>query len=185
MGKTTIAEMFHRNGVPVHDADKAVHDLMAPNGEAFKSLSYLFPETIEDGAINRQKLGALVFNNAAKKQALESVLHPLVRAKSDEFVKQHRLKGTKVVLLDIPLLFETGGQHRVDYTITVSAPYFIQRRRVLARANMTEKKFQSILQSQWPDALKRCCSDFVINTAQSKAQCLRDVKKIIARVQMK
>jgi dephospho-CoA kinase len=182
MGKSTIAEMFRRSGVPVHDSDKTVHELMSPSGAAFAPIATIFPETIENGKINRQKLGAVIFNDVAKKDVLESILHPMVRQASDEFVKQNRHRGLKIVALDIPLLFETNGQNRVDYTICVSAPHFIQKRRVLARPNMTEEKFKTILQSQWSDALKRCCSDFIINTAHSKAQSMRDVKKIIARV---
>ena len=182
MGKSTIAKMFRKCGVPTHDADAAVHQLMQPDGKAFGAIAALFPSVIKNGQIDRKALGNIVFSDPDKKQALEAILHPMVRSLTDEFIRKSRFEGRKAALLEIPLLFETNGENRVDYVICVSAPAFVQKRRVLARPNMTEEKFNSILQSQLPDALKRCCSDFIINTAQNKAQCMRDVKKIIARV---
>ena len=182
MGKSTIAEMFRENGVPTHDADEAVHYLMKPEGQAFPIISKVFPQAIENGEINRQKLGAIVFNDEKKRHILEAILHPMVRHISSEFVRKCRLAGFKLAVLDIPLLFETGAHHKVDYTVCATAPKFVQKRRVLSRKGMTLEKFNSILQSQLPDAVKRCCSDFIINTSRSKAQCRREVKKIIARV---
>ena len=182
MGKSTIAGMFRHHGVPTHDSDQTVHDLMKPNGAAFPAIAHIFPEVIKDNEIDRRALGALVFNSPKKKQALEAILHPMVRSLSNEFVRQNRFQGRRLIVLDIPLLFETGADRRVDYTVCVSAPYYIQKRRVMQRQGMTEEKLKSILQSQMPDAFKRCCSDFIINTARSKAQSMRDVKKIIARV---
>ena len=182
MGKSTIAGMFRDYGVPTHDADHAVHDLMKPDGMAFPVIARIFPSVIKNGEIDRQKLGAIVFKDEEKRRALEAILHPMVRSLSAEFVRKSRAAGYKLAVLDIPLLFETGAHRKVDYTVCVSAPHFIQKRRVLSRPGMTEEKFKSILQSQLPDALKRCWSDFTINTARSKALCRRDVKKIIARV---
>lgn len=182
MGKTTIAGQFRQCGVPTHDADAAVHELMKPGGRAYAPIVALFPGVEKNGAIDRQALGRIVFADAAKKKALESILHPMVRSLSDEFLKTCRFKGCKIAVLDIPLLFETGRDKDMDYVVCVTAPHFVQRRRVLARPGMTEEKFKSILQSQMPDAQKRCSSDFVINTAMGKAHSLREVKKVIARV---
>ncbi len=182
MGKTTVAGQFRQCGVPTHDSDAAVHDLMKPSGAAYKPIVTLFPSVEKDGAIDRQALGRIVFNDPDKKKALEAILHPMVRSLSDEFLRSCRFKGYKMALLDVPLLFETGGHRRVDYVVCVTAPKFVQKRRVLARPGMTEEKFNTILQNQLPDAVKRCCSDFVINTASGKAQSLRQVKKVIARV---
>jgi dephospho-CoA kinase len=182
MGKSTIAEMFRENGVPTHDADESVHRLMKSDGAAFPTIAKVFPQVIRGGEIDRQKLGTIVFNDEKKRRALEAIIHPLVRHLTSEFVRKSRNAGFKLAVLDIPLLFETGAHHKVDYTLCATAPKFIQKRRVLSREGMTEEKFNSILQSQLPDALKRCWSDFTINTARSKAQCRREVKKIIARV---
>lgn len=183
MGKSTTAQQFRACGVPTHDSDAAVHELMEPGTPAHQAILTAFPSVEdENGGIDRQALGKIVFADQNKKAALEAILHPAVRSLSEEFIKTCRFQGRKIAVLDIPLLFETGRNHDVDYTVCVTAPYFVQKRRVLARPGMNEQKFKSILQSQLPDAFKRCCSDFVINTASGKAQSLRDVKKIIARV---
>lgn len=183
MGKSTVAQMFCENGVPTHDADESVHYLMRQDGAAFEPISRVFPQVIsKQGEIDRRKLGAIVFEDEKKRRALEAILHPMVRSLCGEFVRKTRQAGFKIAVLDIPLLYETGAHHKVDFTVCASAPYFVQKRRVLSRTGMTEEKFKSILHSQLPDALKRCWSDYTINTARSKAHCRREVKKIIARV---
>jgi dephospho-CoA kinase len=185
MGKSTVAKQFAACGVPYHDSDAEAHRLMQPDGKAFPAIQAIFPDVIVNGKIDRQKLGAKIFEDPEKKKALEGILHPLIRSASDDFLKACQRQGRDMALLDIPLLFETGSQSRFDYIICATAPYTVQKKRVLARPGMSEEKFKSILQTQIPDAKKRCWSDFIINTAPGKAHSMRAVKKIIARVRKK
>lgn len=165
MGKSTAAKMFADAGVPVHDSDEAVHRLYS--GAAVPLVEKAFPGTTRDGSVDRALLGQRVLGDPAALKTLEWIIHPLVRADADAFLARHRSAGAPLAVLDIPLLFETGGRDRVDKVIVVSAPADIQRSRVLARPGMTEEKFEAILHRQVPDAEKRRLADFVVDTAHS------------------
>jgi dephospho-CoA kinase len=178
MGKSTTAKMFAEAGVPVHDSDEAVHRLYA--GRAAPLIEAEFPGVVADGAVDRAKLAARVLGNPAELKKLEAVVHPLVRADADAFLARHRAAGTPLAVLDIPLLFETGGRDRVDKIVVVSATPGIQRERVLARPGMTLEKFEAILARQMPDAEKRRLADFVVETGQGFDVARGQVRKIVA-----
>lgn len=164
MGKSTAAGMFRDEGVPVHDADEAVHRLYS--GSAAPLIEAAFPGSTVDGVVDRAALGKLVLGDAAAMKRLETIIHPLVRADTDAFLAGHRAAGAKLVVLDIPLLFETGGRDRVEKVVVVSAPADVQRDRVLARPGMTEEKFEAIRARQTPDEEKRRLAHYVIDTSQ-------------------
>lgn len=170
MGKSTAGRMLVEMGIPLHDADEAVHRLMGPGGAAVDAVLREFPAAAaeKDGEkyIDRQALGKEVIGDPEKLKKLEAILHPLVQQDADEFVETMRKKGETVVVLDIPLLFEVGRDADMDVTVCISAPKDIQRQRVLARPNMTEEKFEKIVASQLPDAEKRKRADFVISSAE-------------------
>jgi dephospho-CoA kinase len=179
MGKSTAAATLRRLGLPVHDADAAVHRLMARGGAAVRAVADAFPGVERDGAVDRGLLGARVLGDNAAMKRLEAILHPLVRAEAHRFLaKQARLRRPLAVL-DIPLLFETGGDQLCDVVIVVSAPSFIQRARVMRRPGMTEAKFQAILARQMPDAQKRRRADFVVQTGLNRAHSLRQLARIV------
>ncbi len=182
MGKSETARMFRRLGVPVFDADAAVHALLAKGGAAVKPVAAAFPGVEKAGAIDRKALGAKVFDNPPALRSLEGILHPLVHACERAFVSQARRRRAPVVVLDIPLLFETGGEHRCDYVAVVSAPKIVQRYRVLRRPGMTGDRLSRVLGQQMPDREKRKRADFVIRTGNGKAFALRQVKRIIRTV---
>ncbi len=183
MGKSTAAAMLRRLGLPVHDADAAVHRQMACGGAAVSAVEAAFPGVTRDAAIDRGLLGARVLGDAAALKRLEAILHPLVRAEARAFLaKQARLRRLLAVL-DIPLLFETGGDRLCDAVIVVSAPPFIQRARVLRRPGMTDAKMQAILARQLPDAEKRRRADFVVHTGLNKAHTLRQLAGIVRLLQ--
>jgi dephospho-CoA kinase len=177
MGKSTTAKLFAEAGVPVHDSDEAVHRLYA--GPAAAQVEAAFPGTVKDGVVDRPALSKRVVGDAAAIRRLEGIVHPLVRADGDEFVARNRTAGTPLVVLDIPLLFETGGTGRVDRIAVVSAPAEVQRERVLARPGMTEEKFEAILARQTPDAEKRRRADFVIDSSHGIEVARRQVEAII------
>lgn len=179
MGKTTAAKAFRREGIAVHDADAAVHELMALGGRAIDPISAIFPDCITDGAVDRQALGAKVFGDDNALKQLENILHPLVRQEENRFLLKHTLMGARAVVLDIPLLFETGGEDRCDAVAVVSAPGFIQRQRVMGRPGMTAEKFAGILAHQMPDAEKRARADFIIQTGRGRGDALRTIKEIV------
>jgi len=183
MGKSVAADTFRRLGVPVHDADKTVHQLMAPDGQAFGEISHLFPDVIEDGVINRRRLGDQVFVNPSQLGKLENILHPLVKLQKHRFLATAARRQVALVVLDVPLLFEGQGQKRCDGTVTVTAPWFVQRARVLARPGMTAEKFQAILSKQVPDAQKRKLSTFVVQTGNGRLESLRMIRNIISETQ--
>lgn len=190
MGKSTLAAMMESLHIPVHDADICVHRLLGPNSPAIPALAAAFPlyeyPQIYDRktkTILRKDLGALVFAQDFLRARLESILHPLVRKEQTDFLRANRLKGVKTVCLDIPLLFETGAQSRVDYTITVSAPYIVQEQRVLSRPGMTQEKFNAILARQMPDAEKCARSDYVIKTGAGRAHTLKSLKQILKDIE--
>ncbi|TJV03347.1 MAG: dephospho-CoA kinase [Mesorhizobium sp.] len=180
MGKSTTARMFAEAGVPVHDSDEAVHRLYA--GKAAPLVEAAFPGTTAAGVVDRAKLGARVLGDAAALKKLEAIIHPLVRADADAFLAKHRTAGESIAVLDIPLLFETGGRNRVDKVVVVTAPPEVQRQRVLARPGMTEEKLATILAKQVPDAEKRRLADFIIDTGEGMDAARAAVGAIIAEL---
>jgi dephospho-CoA kinase len=180
MGKSTTAKMFAEAGVPVHDSDDTVHRLYA--GKAAPLIEAEFPGVVVGGAVDRARLAARVLGDPAALKKLEAIVHPLVRADADAFLARHRAEGAPLALLDIPLLFETGGRDRVDKVVVVSAAADIQRERVLARAGMTPEKFEAILARQMPDAEKRRLADFVVDTGQGFDAAKAAVRKIVAEL---
>lgn len=180
MGKSTAARMFAEAGVPVHDSDETVHRLYA--GEAAGQIEARFPGTVVNGVVDRQKLAAAVLGKPEALRDLERIVHPLVRADADEFVARNRQAGAGIVVLDIPLLFETGGESRVDKIVVMTAPAAVQRERVLARPGMTEEKFAAILARQVPDAEKRARADFVIDTSGGFDVTRAEIGKIIEKL---
>ena len=165
MGKSTVARMFAEEGAPSFDSDAAVHDLYAPGGAAVAPVEAAFPGVTTHGAIDREALSARVVGDADAIKRLEGIVHPLVRQAQAVFLQANRDAGARYVVLDIPLLFESGGARLVDKVVVVSAPTNIQRERVLARPGMTEEKFERLLARQVPDAEKRARADFVIDTS--------------------
>ncbi|MGE3305784.1 MAG: dephospho-CoA kinase [Rhizobiaceae bacterium] len=178
MGKSTTAKMFAEAGVPVHDSDEAVHRLYG--GAAAPLVEAEFPGTVIDGKVDRDRLGRQVIGNAEAIKRLEQIVHPLVRAESEAFLARNRAAGAPLAVLDIPLLFETNGRHRVDRVVVVTAPAEAQRARVLARPGMTVEKFEAILARQVPDAEKRRQADFVIDTGQGLDAARAQVQDVIA-----
>jgi dephospho-CoA kinase len=178
MGKSTVAKMFERAGVPVFDADAVVRRLQGPGGALVEPIGARFPGTVEDGALDRDKLARLVLDDPAKLAELEAIVHPAVRAARDEFIARHR--DAPALLFEIPLLFETGGEVHGDKIVVVSAPAEVQRARVLARSGMTEDKFRSLLERQLPDAEKRRRADFVVDTGTDLSTTENQVHEILA-----
>jgi len=179
MGKTETAKMFARLGVPVYDADAAVHRLYEPGGAAVGRIAEVFPECVTDGRVDRARLGACVTGDENAFRALEAIVHPLVAREQQEFLKQAAESGSDMVVLDIPLLFETGGHARMDAVVVVSAPEDVQRQRVLARPGMTEDKLKAILTKQMPDAEKRAQAHFVIETDKGLSHAFEQVKAVV------
>lgn len=182
MGKTQTAALFEEEGVPRYDADAAVHALYEIGGAAVGPIGEMFPEAVRDGAVDRAALGQIVLKDAAKLAALEKTVHPLAGATQVDFLNAQIAAGATHVLLDIPLLFETGGHEFVDCVVVVSAPPDIQRARVLERPGMTEEKFADILAKQLPDTDKRAAADFIVDSSVSVADAHRQVKEILAAV---
>jgi dephospho-CoA kinase len=179
MGKSTAAAMLRRLGLPVHDADAVVHRLMARGGAAVASVTAAFPSVTRDGAVDRGLLGARVLGDAAALRRLEAILHPLARAEAGAFLAQQARLRRPLAVLDIPLLYETGGERLCEVVIVVSAPAFIQRARVLRRPGMTEAKLQALLARQLTDAEKRRRADFVVQTGLNKGHALRQLAAIV------
>jgi len=180
MGKSATAKMFAEAGVPVHDSDEAVHRLYS--GKAAPLVEAAFPGTTHAGVVDRVKLGRQVLGDPAALRKLEAVIHPLVRADADAFLARHRAAGAPLAVLDIPLLFETGGRNRVDKVVVVTASPEIQRERVLARPGMSEEKFSAILAKQVPDAEKRRQADFVIDSGRGFEAARKAVEAIVAEL---
>lgn len=164
MGKSTTAQMFVDLGIPVNDADAVVHDLY--QGEAVAPMEEAFPGVVSEGRVDRAKLSALLAADPSRFKELEAIIHPLVRQREKQFLDRHRTIGTPIVALDIPLLYETGGEGRVDAVVVVTAEAAIQRDRVLKRPGMTPEKFDLILSRQMPDAQKRAKADYIIDTGE-------------------
>lgn len=179
MGKTTVASQLTQCGIPVCSADTIVHKLLAKGGAAVAPVAEIFPETLEDGAINRTRLGEIVFTDKAQMTRLEHIIHPLVVSEENNFLEQQRKLSARMVVLDIPLLFETEAEKRCNAVIVVTAPAWIQKRRVLQRKGMTKEKFARILAQQMPDEQKRRRADFIIHTGMGKAYSLYQVKRLL------
>lgn len=182
MGKSTAARMLRQMGVPVYDADAAVHALQAPGGAALPPIEAAFPGVVKNGVLDRQALGARVFGNKEALRKLEAIVHPLVGQKQRAFLRRAALRGARIVVLDIPLLFEGRGERRVDAVLVVSAPSFLQRRRVLARPGMTGEKFAGILRQQVPDSLKRRKASVVIPTGLGLAPTRDALERAVRRL---
>jgi len=182
MGKTTTAALFAAEGVPVYDADAAVHALYAPGGAGVAVVEQLFPDAVVDGAVDRVRLGAAVMDDPQALKRLEAAVHPLVAADRAAFTERARAAGAPVVVFDIPLLFETGAGSEVDAVVVVSAPEAVQRERVLARPGMTESRLAAILARQTPDADKRARADFVIDTGAGLDAARDQVRAVLAAV---
>ena len=176
-GKSTTAAMFADLGVPVHDADRAVHDLYA--GEAVAPIASVFPDAVRDGKVDRAALSEILRQAPERFGELEAIVHPLVREREAAFLAHNREAGTPIVLLDIPLLFETGGASRVDKVVVVTCDPAIQRQRVLARPGMTEEKFYLIRARQMPDAEKRKRADIVVDSGHGLEPARLRVAEII------
>jgi dephospho-CoA kinase len=180
MGKSTTAALFAAEGVPVHDADKAVHRLY--EGEAAPLIEAAFPGSTRNGRVDRQRLGQLVLGDEIALKKLEHIVHPLVQKEEAAFKAKARAGGAQVVVLDIPLLFETGGEGRCDAVAVVSAPADMQRLRAFERPGMTEEKFAAILANQMPDSEKRARADFVVDTGKGVEHAREQVRRILADI---
>ncbi len=183
MGKSTSAKLFAEAGIPVNDSDAVVHDLYS--GEAVPLVEAAFPGSTGSGKVDRRELSRKLAGDPSGFKRLEAIVHPLVRQRENQFLEQHRQAGADMVVLDIPLLFETGADQRLDKIVVVSCDPQIQRERVLARPGMTEEKFNMILSRQMPDAEKRARADYVIDTGGSIDAARGQVKEIIADLRRK
>jgi dephospho-CoA kinase len=180
MGKSTAARFFAEEGVPVHDSDATVHALY--EGEATPLIEQAFPGSTFGGKVDRTRLAAMVLNDKAALARLEAIVHPMVTASREKFIAQARERGAKVVVLDIPLLFETQADRGCDAVVVVSAPAEIQRKRAFERPGMTDDKLATILAKQMPDAEKRRRADFVVDSSQSFDHTRAQVREILRMV---
>jgi dephospho-CoA kinase len=180
MGKSTATKILRDMGYPVHDSDAAAHELLKKDSPAYSAIVSAFGSiTTDQGDIDRQQLGAIVFNNPEKMQQLESILHPLIQSSADRFVEEMSAQGHHIIFLDIPLLFEVGRDKDMDYSLVVTTSPEIQKQRVLSRPNMTQEKFNAILAKQMPDSEKRQKADFVIHMEHGLDQAKQDLLKTI------
>lgn len=182
MGKSTTAAMFSKLGVPVLDSDEQARDALAENGAAVSDVLTEFPSCENadaKGTIDRALLRAIVFDDDDARKRLENIVHPHVWKAQNDFIKAARNNNLDFVVLDIPLLFETGANLSVDFAVVVSAPFYEQKRRVLARPGMSEEIFDKVLLSQMPDKEKRRQADYVINTGLNKAETMNQVKTLL------
>lgn len=179
MGKSTAANMFKLLGVPVYDADSSVHYLLSKDTLVLKKVADRFPESFDGLSIDRQILGSMVFNDIKARKDLETIIHPHVRMMSKYFLRNQSRIGTRLVVLDIPLLYETGSDSRVDSVVVVTAPKFLQLRRVLMRPGMNVKKLEGILKSQMSDYDKRRRADFIVETGIGKAYTYRALSRLV------
>lgn len=178
MGKSTVARLFAEAGIPVYSADDAVHMLYRQK-PVIREIAAIFPAVVENDVIDHKKLAATVFGKPELLHKLEAIIHPRVRRLEAEFLQKVQQNGHEVAVLDIPLLYETDSQSRVDRVVVVSAPFEIQRERVLKRPDMTEEKFAAILARQMPDKEKRKRADFIIDTTKSLNTVREKVSTII------
>lgn len=182
MGKSTTAEFFRQEGVPVYDADAAVHELY--RNEAVEPIQSVFPEAIVDGVVDRTILSRTLAQNPDKMKALEAIVHPLVRRKQQAFLEDQELAGADLVAFDVPLLFETGGQKQLDKVVVVSCDASTQRQRVLARPGWTDEKLSMVLSRQMSDEEKRARADFVIETGFGLELAQAQVKEIVKALRL-
>tara|TARA_B100000678_G_scaffold291616_1_gene309817 strand:+ start:49 stop:648 length:600 start_codon:yes stop_codon:yes gene_type:complete len=180
MGKSATAEIFREEGIPVYDADAAVHEIYEKGGSGVGPVGEAFPGVVVDGRIDRDALRKIVIHDAEALKKLEKIVHPLVGERQQEIRTEAEAAGADILLLDIPLLFETGGDKQVDFTLVVTAPYEVQRDRVLSRPGMTEESFEALLAKQLPDSEKRARADFVINTRIDLDYARDQVRALIA-----
>jgi dephospho-CoA kinase len=180
MGKSTAAKTLRRLGIPLFDADRMVHRLLAPGGAAVAPVAAEFPDVLAaDGGIDRTRLGQQVFSDPNALFRLERIIHPMVEAGEKQFLELCRARRVPIVALDIPLLFESGSERRCDYVLVVSAPGLIQRQRVLRRPGMTESRLGAILKNQMPDCEKRQRADFVVPTGLSRKLSLQRLRAVV------
>ncbi len=179
MGKSETAKMFRTLGIAVYDADAAVHAIYAPGGSAVAPIEAAFPGVTGVNGVDREALAKQVLNDSAALKKLESIVHPLVGLEQQKFLQQAAAENAGIVVIDVPLLYETGGESRVDCVVLVSAPYELQRERVLARPGMIEEKFQAILAKQVPDAEKRQKADYIIDSSQGLEPAMAQVEALI------
>jgi len=184
MGKSTVAAMLRRLRIPVYEADAMVHALYQ-RADVARLVGLAFPSAVVDGAVDRQRLGAIVFADARKMKLLQSIIYPILRDIEGATLRQWARQRQRVVVMDIPLLFETGGQRRVDASMVVDAPPFVQRQRVLRRKGMTKEKIHTVLQTQWPNRLKCQQADAVIPTGLGRATTFVALQKILRQMQRK
>lgn len=182
MGKSETTKMFRALGVPVFDADAAVHELQVKNGPAIPAIATEFPGVITDGELDRDALGKIVFADPVAKKKLEAIIHPLVAEKRIAFFDKATEDGNAFVVLDVPLLFETGGNKACDKVVVVTAPADVQRERVLARPGMSEDKFNNILSRQTPDGEKRAGADYIVETDKGLEYARKKVAQIVAEL---
>jgi dephospho-CoA kinase len=178
MGKSTVAAMFERAGVPVFDADAEVRRLQGKDGALVAEIGQRFPGTVDDGILDRERLANIVLDDPEELAALEAIVHPAVQAARERFIRDHA--AAAILLFEIPLLFETGSETAYDKIVVVSAPADAQRQRALARPGMTAEKFTAILERQMPDADKRAQADFVVDTGTDLSTTEARVRDIIA-----
>ena len=183
MGKSTAALYFRLHSVPVFDSDFEVQTLLTKNRQVIRQIKLWFPEAICDGMVNRVLLGQKVFGDHAALTMLESIIHPVVRSAREKFLRIHRAQRKTLVLLDIPLLYETQADKGCDYVCVVTAPWFVQKRRVLARPGMTLEKFRAIISHQMSDSKKRRHGDFIIRTGLGKHHVQRRARNIVRYLQ--
>lgn len=181
MGKSTAAKMLRMMGLPIHNSDEAVHRALLPGGQAYEDVVKLFPEIPDPvtGVIDRQKLGAIVFHDKERMKRLEEILHPMARESQKTFIADLEIKGKKALVLEIPLLFETGAQERVDYVICVTSPSDVQKKRVMKRPGMTDEKFHAIVTAQMPDEQKQAKSDFIVDTGHGYIRTFLQLRRIL------
>lgn len=177
MGKSTAAKMIREMGIPVFDSDASSRALTATGGAAIPAITKRFPGVMVNGQLDRQALAKLVFSSPRDLVALEAIVHPLVKAARQKFVRQAKRARRRVLVFDVPLLFETKSEHQCDIVIVISAPAFLQRQRALARPGMDQPLLSSVLSRQIPDAVKRTLADVVVPSGLGKAETLRRLKK--------
>jgi dephospho-CoA kinase len=182
MGKSTAAKMLRRMGVAVYDADAAVHRMMSRGGIAVAKVAAAFPGVERNGAIDRPALGKRVFGDDKAMKRLESIIHPLVREDEKVFLAAQHRRKTRLVVMDVPLLFESGRQERYDATMVVTAPAFLQRARVMARPGMTSARFAAILARQMPDVEKRKRADFIVPSGLGRAVTWRSLRDVLRKL---
>lgn len=180
MGKSETAKMFARLSIPVYDADAAVHALYEPGGAAVAAIALAFPDSVKDNRVDRDALARQVGGKPAEFAKLESIVHPLVGIAQRDFIEAAQAKGAKMVVLNIPLLYETGGDARMDAVVVVSASQDVQRERVLSREGMTEEKLDHLISRQLSDAEKRAKAHYIVETDKGRVEAFKQVQKIVA-----